>query len=71
MRSRAHFDEHKRAVRLAHHEIDLAAATHDVTRDEPQTLPLEKGQRVRFERCPDAFGPCAIGKVVRAPRGIA
>lgn len=33
-RTRAHFDEHERAVAIAHHEVDLAAATRHVARDE-------------------------------------
>ena len=70
VRTRAHFDEHERVIPLAHHEIDLTAAAHDVTRDEPQSLPLQKRQRMRFEHITDGFGPRAIGKVVRAPRAI-
>lgn len=71
LRPRTHFDEHERTIALAHHEIDLATATRDVTRNEAQSLPLKKRQRMRFERCPDGFGPSASGKVVGASRGIA
>ncbi len=70
LRPRTHFDEHERTIPLAHHEVDLAASAHDVTRDEAQTLPLKKRQRPRLERRPDDFGPCASRKVVSGSRGF-
>lgn len=57
VRPRADFDEHQRTVTVAHHQIDLAAAARHVTRDEPQTLPLQKLLRAQFENRADEFGP--------------
>lgn len=65
LRSRANFDEHQRAVAIAHHEIDLTATAQHITRDEPQALPLQKLLRARLESRADEFGPGWFRKVVR------
>jgi len=65
-RTRTHFDEHQRAVWIAHHQIDLAAAAHDVARDEAQPLPLQKTERVRFELRADASFRLCRGRYVSA-----
>ena len=69
LRTRADFDEHERAVTLAHHQIDLAAAARHIARDEPQTLALQKFLRTRLESRTDEFGPGASRKVVRRGEG--
>ncbi len=58
-RPRPDFDEHQRAVALAHHQIDLSAATRHVARDETQPLALQECERMSFERRSDVFGPPA------------
>jgi len=58
-RSRSHFDKHQRAIALAHHQIDLAAAAHHVPRHQTQALALQKHERVRFESRSDVFRPSA------------
>lgn len=57
LRPRADLDEHQRTVTVAHNQIDLAAAARHVTRDEPQTLPLQKLLRPQLENRADEFGP--------------
>jgi len=65
-RTRPDFDEHQRAIALAHHQIDLSAATRHVARYETQPLALQEGERVSFEGGSDVFGPSAPQKVVSA-----
>ena len=53
----AHFHEHQRAVRLAHHQVDLAAPAAGrpiIAREQPQPAILQMGQRAVFRRV--AFG---------------
>lgn len=57
LRSRAHFDEHQRAIALTHHQIDLSATAHHIARHQTQALALQKHKRVRFEIRSDVFGP--------------
>lgn len=57
LRPRTDFDEHQRAVAIAHHEIDFAATARHVTRDEPQALPLQEFLRARLESGADEFRP--------------
>jgi len=63
--ARTNFDEYKRAIALAHHEIDFPAAAAHIARHEPQTLTLQKLLRTQLERRADEFGPRLSGKVVR------
>jgi hypothetical protein len=56
-RPRAHFDEHQRAIAVAHHEVDLSAPACHVARNKTQALALQKHQRTRFESGSDVFGP--------------
>ena len=57
LRSRPHFDEHQRAIALAHHQIDLAATARHIARHQTQALALQTDERVRFESRSDVFGP--------------
>jgi hypothetical protein len=64
---RPNFDEHERAAFIEHHEIDLAAATRHVARDEAHALPLQKRERVRLENIAERFGQGFSIKVVGGP----
>ncbi|CAG4907358.1 hypothetical protein R69919_04263 [Paraburkholderia gardini] len=55
--ARANLDEHQRAIAITHHEVDLAASTQHVARNEAQTLTLQESERVRFECRSDDIGP--------------
>ena len=66
LRTRADFDEHQRTLTLAHHQIDLAAAAHDVACDEAQPLPLQETERVCFELRADASFRLCCGRYVSA-----
>jgi 16S rRNA (cytidine1402-2'-O)-methyltransferase len=68
-RARAHFDEHERAAIIAHDEIDLAAATAHVARDEPHALALQKLERAGLEDIAERFGHGRSVKVVMEVRG--
>jgi 16S rRNA (cytidine1402-2'-O)-methyltransferase len=64
---RPHLDEHEGpivALAIAHHEIDLAAPAHEVTRDEPHALTLQILQRPLLERISDCFRHAASPLVI-------
>ena len=65
--SRPYFDEHERAAFIGHDEIDLAAATPHVARDETHALPLQMDERARFENIAERFGHGISIKVVDGP----
>jgi hypothetical protein len=52
---RPHLDEDEHPAFILHHEIDLAATTRHVARNETQTPALQIVERVRLERISERF----------------
>jgi hypothetical protein len=69
LRARPDFDEHQRTVTVAHHQIDLTAATRHITRDEAQRWRCRNSSARASKAAPTTLDPVGLEKLCGRWRG--